>query len=244
MEYRGIKFVAGNDTVTDAVLRAVIDSPKMHEWCDLQVDEGVVNTTNVVVHNAKFFGPVQPEKLGFVMLEGTATEIDTGDKVLATCAFVRGGSVGIFVRATIVDENAGIIGEYGVFTEQIRYPVGTKLQEICAGCVDAKTGDVKGVAMTELEEELGVNINVDDLTDLGTIIPSGGGTYEKINLFYLNVNLTSEEFGDKLAKSFGVGSEKIRLKFAPLLEMDEYLNMIGDVKAECAWRRIQHRGLI
>lgn len=244
MEYRGINFVSGNESITEVVLKAVVDSPKMHEWCDLQVDEGVVHTTNVVIHNAKFFGPVQPEKLGFVMLEGTATEIDTGDKVLATCAFVRGGSVGVFVRTSIIDEDGVIVGDYGVFTEQIRYPVGTKLQEICAGCVDAKTGDVKGVAMTELEEELGVNINVEDLTDLGTIIPSGGGTYEKINLFYLHVNLTNEEFGDKLAKSFGVGSEKIRLKFTPLGEIDEYLNVIGDVKAECAWRRIQCRGLI
>ena len=244
MEYRGINFVAGNESITEVILKAVVDSPKMHEWCDLQVDEGVVHTTNVVIHNAKFFGPVQPEKLGFVMLEGTASEIDTGDKVLATCAFVRGGSVGVFVRASIIDEDGAIVGDYGVFTEQIRYPVGTKLQEICAGCVDAKTGDVKGVAMTELEEELGVNINVEDLTDLGTIIPSGGGTYEKINLFYLHVNLTNEEFGDKLAKSFGVGSEKIRLKFTPLDEIDEYLNVIGDVKAECAWRRIQFSGLI
>lgn len=244
MEYRGIKFVAGNESITEAVLKAVVDSPKMHEWCNFQVDEGVVNTTNVTIHNAKFFGPVQPEKLGFVMVEGVATEVETGDKVMATCAFVRGGSVGVFVRATIVDKNAAIVGEYGVFTEQIRYPMGAKLQEICAGCVDAKTGDVKGVAMTELEEELGVIVNLDDLTDLGSIVPSGGGTYEKINLFYLHVTLTEEEFKDKLEKSFGVESEKIRLKFTPLNEMDEYLDAIGDVKAECSWRRIQSRGLI
>lgn len=244
MEYRGINFVAGNESITDVVLKAVVDSPKMQEWCNQHVDEGVVNTTSVTIQTAKFFGPVQPEKLGFVMVECAATEVETGNKVMATCAFIRGGSVGVFVRTTVVDDHAVVVGEYGVFTEQIRYPMGTKLQEICAGCVDAKTGDVKGVAMTELEEELGVNVNVEDLTDLGTIIPSGGGTYEKINLFYLHVTLTDEEFKEKLANSFGVESEKIRLRFTPFDAMDAYLDLIGDVKAECAWRRIQNRGLI
>jgi len=242
MEYRGIQFVAGNATITDVVLKAVVDSPKMHDWCNAQVDEGVVHTTRVTIHNAKFFGPVQPEKLGFVMLEGVATD-ESGDKVMASCAFVRGGSVGVFVRTTIVDDNAAVIGEYGVFTEQIRYPMGTKLQEICAGCMDAN-GDVKGVAMTELEEELGVKINVEDLTELGSIVPSGGGTYEKITLFYLHVTLTVEEFNEKLANSFGVESEKIRLRFTPLDKMELYLDEIGDVKAECAWRRILNRGLV
>uniref|UniRef100_A0A6C0HSC5 Nudix hydrolase domain-containing protein n=1 Tax=viral metagenome TaxID=1070528 RepID=A0A6C0HSC5_9ZZZZ len=243
MEYRGIKFVTGNDSITDDMLKAVIDSKKMHEWCDTQVDEGVVYTKKVTIHNVKFFGPVRPEKLGFVMLEGDAEEVATGEKVAASCAFVRGGSVGVFVRASIIDKDARIIGDYGVFTEQIRYPMGKKLVEICAGCVDSETGDIKGVAMTELQEELGIIVNMDDVHDLGTIIPSGGGTYEKINLYYLAVMLTEDEFKEKLENSFGDESEKIRLKFAPLAEMDDFLNEIGDVKAECAWRRIQHSRL-
>ena len=244
MEYRGIKFVKGNDSITDDMLKAVVASPKMHEWCDSQLDEGVVDTKSVTIHNVKFFGPVRPDKLGFVMLEGNAEEISTGDKVMATCAFVRGGSVGVFVRARVVAKDGSIVGDYGVFTEQIRYPMGKKLIEICAGCVDSQTGDIKGVAMTELQEELGIIVNTEDVHDLGTIVPSGGGTYEKINLYYLCISLTEEEFGDKMSKSFGVEDEKIRLKFTQFDQMDAFLDIIGDVKAECSWRRMQNKGLV
>ena len=244
MEYRGINFVSGNESVTNDMLKAVVASQKMREWCDAQVDEGVVDTNKVTIHNVKFFGPVLPEKLGFVMLEGNAHEISTGDKVMATCAFVRGGSVGVFVRARVVASDGAIVGDYGVFTEQIRYPMGKKLIESCAGCVDAQTGDIKGVAMTELQEELGIIVNTEDVHDLGSIIPSGGGTYEKIDLYYLCITLTEEEFQEKKAKLFGIGDEKIRLKFAPLDQMDAFLDTIGDVKAECSWRRMQNKGFV
>jgi len=34
------------------------------------------------------------------------------------------------------------------------------------------------------------------------------------------------------------------LRFTPLDKMELYLDEIGDVKAECAWRRILNRGLV
>jgi hypothetical protein len=241
-DYRGIQFVAGNSSITPEKLQAAIASPKLKEWCDAQVDAGVVHTEKVTVNDIKFFGPVAPERVGFVALEGTATEIETGDKVMASYVFVRGGSVAVFVHVSVVSNRR--VDHYGVFTEQIRYPFGQKLREICAGCVDTETKNVMGVALTELKEELGIIVNVEDLTPLGNIIPSGGGTYEAIDLFYLSVSLTEEEVGDKISRSFGDGvGEKIRLIFTPYEEMDSFLDNIGDVKAECAWRRIQHRGL-
>ena len=241
-EYRGIQFVAGNSSITPEKLNAAIGSPKVKEWCDLQVDGGVVHTEKVTINDIKFFGPVAPERVGFVALEGTATEVETGDKIMASYAFIRGGSVAVFVHVSVVGTRQ--VDHYGVFTEQIRYPVGQKLREICAGCVDAETNNIMGVALTELKEELGIVVNVEDLTPLGSIIPSGGGTYETIDLFYLSVSMTEEEVGDKIEKSFGEDSgEKIRLVFTPYEEMDAFLDNIGDVKAECAWRRIQNRGL-
>lgn len=240
--YRGISFVAGNSTIDDEKMTAVINSPKVKEWCNLQIDNGVVNTESVTIKDVKFFGPVAPERVGFVVLEGKATEVSTGNPVAATYAFVRGGSVAVFVRVSVIT-NRGV-DDYAIFTEQIRYPLGGKLQEICAGCVDEKTNNVKGVALTELEEELGIKVSVDDLTPLGSIIPSGGGTYETIDLFYLQVTLTEEEVGEKIARSFGEDTgENIRLIFTPYEEVESFLDMVGDVKAECAWRRIQSRGL-
>jgi 8-oxo-dGTP pyrophosphatase MutT (NUDIX family) len=241
-EYRGISFIAGNETIDDQKMNAIIDSPKIKEWCNVQLDNGVIHTEKVVIKDVKFFGPVAPERVGFVVLEGTATEVESGKPVVASYAFVRGGSVAVFVRVSVIT-NRGV-DDYAVFTDQIRYPMGGKLQEICAGCVDAKTNDVKGVAISELEEELGIKVNVDDLTPLGSIVPSGGGTYETIDLFYLQVTLTEEEVGEKIAKSFGEETgENIRLVFVPYSDVDSFLDMTGDVKAECAWRRIQFRGL-
>ena len=242
--YRGINFVEGNDSVTPEKIAALVKSAKLREWVDQQVDNGVVKTSSVKVNDIKFFGPVSPERLGFVMIEGDAVEAVSGAKVAATCAFIRGGSVAVFVRAVVTNGDGDIVGDYGVFTDQIRYPVGRRLQEACAGCVDSNTGNIKGVALTELQEELGIVVNADDVTSLGSIVPSGGGTYETIELFYLRVFLTESEVQEKINKTFGVEDEKIHLVFTPIQEMDNYLDVIGDVKAECAWRRIQSRGLL
>jgi len=245
-EYRGVSFVKGNDSITDEKLSALVQSPKMREWVNDQVDNGVVHTTSFKVNDIKFFGPIEPERVGFVVGEGTSVEVATGDKIASSYVFIRGGSVAIFVRALVIDGDGDVVGDYGVFTEQIRYPVGKKLQEACAGCVDSQTKNIKGVALTELEEELGVVLNTEDgtsLVSLGSITPSGGGTYESIELFYISITLTEDEVKDKIDRVFGVDdTEKIRLVFVPTSEMDEYLDKIGDVKAECAWRRIQYRG--
>lgn len=243
-EYRGVTFVSGNDSITNEKLSALAQSAKMREWVDQQHDNGVVKTTSVKVNDIKFFGPVSPERLGFVMVEADATEAVSGTKVGASCAFIRGGSVAVFVRAVVTNGDGDVVGDYGIFTDQIRYPVGKRLQEACAGCVDSKTRNIKGVALTELEEELGIIVNADDVTPLGTIVPSGGGTYENIELFYLRVFLTEAEAREKINKTFGVGDERIRLVFTPIEKMDSYLDVIGDVKAECAWRRIQSRGIL
>ena len=177
------------------------------------------------------------------MLEGDAEEVETGDKIMASCAFIRGGSVAVFVHATILNDESVPVGNYGIFTEQIRYPMGRKLHEICAGCVDA-SNNVMGVAMTELQEELGITVNTDDLLSLGSIIPSGGGTYETIELFYLHVFLFYNEVQNKIEGVFGVEGEKIRLVFIDMANMDDYLDEIGDAKADSAWRRITRRGLV
>lgn len=242
--YGDVTFVKGNETITDEKMAALVQSAKMREWVDEQVNNNVVVTKSVKVNDVKFFGPVSPDRLGFAMIEGDAVEAISGNKVMASCAFIRGGSVAIFVRAIVTNGDGDVVGDYGVFTDQIRYPVGRRLQEACAGCVDAKTLDVKGVALTELQEELGIIVNTNDLTSLGSIVPSGGGTYESIALFYLRVFLTESEAREKITKTFGVEDEKIRLVFTPIEKMDAYLDEIGDVKAECAWRRIQSRGIL
>lgn len=244
-EYRGISFVSGNSSITSEKLKALVGSNKVKEWCNKQIYHGIVQTEKVVVNDIKFFGPVSPERVGFVALEGVATEIESGEKVQASYAFLRGGSVAVFVRANVVDDDRREVKSYGIFTQQVRYPMGEMMREICAGCVDSETNNIKGVALTELQEELGIVVNVADLTPLGTIVPSGGGTYESIELFYLTVFFTEEELKDKkLFFTDGVETgEKINLVFTPLEDMDDFLDEIGDVKAECAWRRIQRRGL-
>ena len=194
---------------------------------------------------AVLVGSVKPEKLGFVMVEAEATEVSTGDNVAATCAFIRGDSVAVFVHASVVDGDGDEVGSYIILTDQTRFPMGKRLREACAGCVDSNTGKIAGVALNELKEELGVEVSLNDLTPLGSFIPSGGGTFEEIHLYYTKIELSEEQYREKMEKTFGDGpSEKIRLVFEPVGNFDSVLDDIGDAKAECAWRRILNRGLI
>ena len=74
--------------------------------------------------------------------------------------FMRGGSVGILVILECDGQ------EYTILTRQARVPAGLSLlPEIPAGMLDG-SGNFKGVAATEIEQECHMKIQVDDLVDL------------------------------------------------------------------------------
>lgn len=97
-------------------------------------------------------------RVGFVKIS-THTERN-GTKIPGIC-LLRGNAVGILLEIT--DESDGQI--YSVLTSQPRVPTGKILLEIPAGMVDG-SGNLKGVAIKELEEECGLVAKESDLIDL------------------------------------------------------------------------------
>ena len=109
--------------------------------------------------------------------------------------FMRGGAVGILVILECEGE------EYTILTRQARVPVGRHdLPEIPAGMLDG-SGNFKGVAAEEMQEECNIVIAEDELVDLTGLayggkyrgmIPSAGGCDEFIRLFYVRRTVERE----------------------------------------------------
>lgn len=158
--------------------------------------------------------------------------------VVPAIAFVRGGSVAILVKLTVKETEKS----YYVLARQIRFPVGGKVLETCAGMTDGK-GNVLGVVVDELREELGIDIKEKDIEDngLGSFYPSPGGCDEEIHLFYYEGRISAKDLDGKKVSVYGVeeGNEHIMLHFVPERQMNRTLMEIGDAKAEIAYRRYQ-----
>lgn len=97
-------------------------------------------------------------RVGFVKIS-THTERN-GIKIPGIC-MLRGGAVGMLLEIT--DEQTG--EKYSVLTSQPRVPTGKILLEIPAGMIDG-SGNLKGVAIKELEEECDLVTKESDLIDL------------------------------------------------------------------------------
>ena len=97
-------------------------------------------------------------RIGFVKFS-TYTERN-GVKIPGIC-LLRGGAVALLLEIT--DEQTG--EKYSVLTKQPRLPTGRILCELPAGMADG-SGNLKGVAIKELEEECGLVAKPEDLIDL------------------------------------------------------------------------------
>lgn len=186
-----------------------------------------------------FFGPVEPNRLGFLKGFGTAFDKVTGDRISAI-AFIRGGAVAVLIVVRVRETGK----KYVLLCRQLRFPSGRALVEACAGMIDSKTGNVDGVAFKEVREETGFVITESTLIHLGEPIrPSGGGCDEVIHLYAWETEISQAEFEEKQKAVFGEGEyEKIKLLFYDFDSFDDELNRIGDVKAECCWRRYKLLG--
>ena len=160
---------------------------------------------------------------------------------MSNIVFCRGNSVAVLIIVTIKETSK----KYVLLCKQIRLPVGKILIEACAGMLDDKVenSEVLGVVFKEIKEETGFEIKKNDLIKLGNpIIPSGGGCDENIQLYAWESSINENEFDEKQLKIFGCKeeNESIQLCFYDYDEFDNILDEIGDVKAECCWRRYKN----
>lgn len=213
-------------------LEAITKAPKFLEWMNNfnrdEIDFQEFNITDV-----DFFGPVQPNKLGFVKGYGVAKDKATGEDIPAI-VFIRGNSVAVLIVVRVKETGK----KHVLMCKQLRFPCGRSLIEACAGMMDAETRNIVGVVFNEVKQETGFVINEAEVISLGSMRPSGGGCDEMIHLYAWETEISSSEYEEKLTNVYGEGvHEKIKLIFYDFETFDETLNLVGDAKAECCWRR-------
>lgn len=212
-------------------------APKFLRWLN-SVDLDIFDIQHINIKEATWFCQPQniaPEKLGFLYLEANVFDKRNGKRVPGI-VFLRGGAVAVHIELETVETGQ----TYCLLTRQARFPSGADRVEITAGMVD-DSGDFQGVMKKEIQEETGLIVpNIDQMVDLGYIYPSPGGCDEIIKLYYWKTTTTEAELKEMKSKVMGASEvENIHLEFVSIGDYEERLDQIGDVKAECAWRRVQ-----
>lgn len=181
---------------------------------------------SVTIQSFDLFG----KRLGFVKL--TATVSNSAGETLPAAALLRGPSVAMLFML-IPDEAPE--ERYVVLTVQPRVPAGSlSFVELPAGMVD-DAGSFKGAAAQEIQEELGVTIHEDELTNLSELagldkneeglaqamFPSAGGCDEHITIFSYEKHLPRDKIQEWSGRLTGLREhgEKITLKVVPMGEV-------------------------
>jgi 8-oxo-dGTP pyrophosphatase MutT (NUDIX family) len=178
-------------------IEQILKEPKVVDYfSNINPDDIVVKKVTILSHF--MFGP---RVVGFVFMNLDCEDKCSGKK-LAGVVFLRGDAVACLIL--IKEKETGRL--YFVQVIQPRVPCGKRIAEICAGMVDAEITKIMGVMVKEIEEETGIKVEstgvkkFDDpknqfnyLEKLGEVIPSGGGTQEKITLYWYMVEMSREE---------------------------------------------------
>ena len=99
-------------------------------------------------------------RVGFIKFKAL---FDINGKTEENIILLRGPAVTLLLEITDEDTNE----KWTVLVKQPRVSIGKSVfLEIPAGMVDGVTGDLRGVAIKELEEECGIHANTEDLIDL------------------------------------------------------------------------------
>jgi len=194
--------------ISKETIQSVLESYKFKEWSN-SLDTNCIEISRLNILNVYMFG----KNVGFVDLVLDANLKTSKNKIkIPGYVFLRGGAVAMLM---ILNK------EYVITTKQFRVASGKFLIEAPAGMLD-ESGDFKGVAAKEIEEECGIHINTKDLQDLGYITPSPGGCDEKIHLFSIDISLSEEELKRILSKIHGEEheGEQIELKLINFSKKD------------------------
>ncbi|KAM0187706.1 hypothetical protein ACHAPQ_003741 [Fusarium lateritium] len=194
-------------------------------------------------------------RLGFVKL--TATVSNDAGETLPAAALLRGPSVAMLFMLIPDDAPPESDERYVVLTVQPRVPAGSlSFVELPAGMVD-DAGSFKGAAAQEIQEELGVTIHEDELTNLSELavpedsgkegiaqamFPSAGGCDEHITIFSHEKRLPRDQIKEWSGRLTGLRAhgEKITLKVVPM--RDAWREGARDAKCLAAlalWRGLK-----
>jgi len=195
----------------------VLTSPQFNDWKTKQ--DPAFTYHNVNVDAITMFG----QNPGLIHI---TTDVTFNGMRCKRVVFIRGGAVAVLLKIkSKLDGNT-----YVVYVRQPRNAVGVRdLIEIPAGMLDGVTGTLKanGVAVKEIKEETGIDIQKDDLFLLGSGFPSAGGCDELISLYEVNLLADDSFIQDLIGKKTGeLGSdEQITVGIA---EYEDFKTMLLD----------------
>ena len=235
--YKGVLLKAAYPHL-ESYLEPIMNAPKFRFWIDT-FDFSAMEFREFTITDVDFFGPAEPERLGFYKGFGTVINKKTKDR-LPAIAFNRGECVACLIVATVKETRKKFV----VLCEQLRFAGGKHMIEIPAGMKDSRTHSLKGPVLDEIREETGIVVNEDDpkLVKLGSkIYPSPGGCDEAIDLWLYETEISDAKLKEMEINTFGTGEyERIKIRLVETNNFDVLLDNIGDVKAECAWRRYKN----
>ncbi|OWM87760.1 hypothetical protein CDL15_Pgr016456 [Punica granatum] len=201
--------------------RNAIESSLFKQWLkNLQCETGVLangaaTLRQVLIQGVDMFG----NSIGFLKFKADIFDKETGKKVPGI-VFARGPAVAVLVLL----DSGGVT--YAVLTEQVRVPVGRCILELPAGMLDDDKGDFVGTAVREVEEETGIQLNLEDMVDLtafldsstgNRIFPSPGGCDEDISIFLYRGTVDEEKIKQLQGKETGLRDhgELIKVRVVP-----------------------------
>jgi len=220
-----------SDSCSEEIMDKVLACPKFLKWMQ-NIDRKHHLISSVTIRDVVMFGP----KPGFILAQAALKDRDTGMEVPG-CVFIRGASVCIFVL--LQDSATGQM--FMVITEQYRAPVGGFIREVPAGMLDERTGDFKGVAASELQEELDITINQSELKHLGQFWPSPGGCDENIDCYLLHRTVSSADIAEMNGKITGKFEENEHIKLVIIPLTIEAVLSLRDAKAAYALLQFLHK---
>lgn len=236
LNYKGIPISTTNNYLISN-LNKIIDSPKFIRYIN-SIDNEIINIKGICIESATWFcedKDITPEKLGYAYLEIDAIDNRTGKKIPGT-VFLRGTKVAIQIE--VEDSETGRISI--ILCHQVRIPVGKIYAELPSGLIDA-TGNVIGPVFKLISYITNIQIpNTDHMENLGSkIYTSSDISNESIKFFRYRVKRTTYEISQIREQIYANEDEKESIQLS-LIELEKYehvLDQIGDVKAECAFRR-------
>ncbi|GAA0158831.1 pyrophosphatase [Lithospermum erythrorhizon] len=206
--------------VSDTQFRSAIESSLFKQWLkNLETETGLLANGDMLVKQVLIQGvDMFGKRLGFLKFKADVVDKKTGKKVPGI-VFARGPAVAVLVLL-ISDEET-----YAVLTEQARVPVGKLILELPAGMLDDDNGDFVGTAVREVEEETGIQLNLNDVIDLTDfleptgqrVFPSPGGCDEEISLFLYRATVSKEKIKELQGKETGLRDhgELIKVHIVP-----------------------------
>jgi len=193
--------------------------------------------TKVHFQSVDMFG----KHIGFVKFK---SEVLKEGKYVPGIVFMRGPSVAILT--ILICEGK----EYALTTVQARVPISKLFLEIPAGMLD--DGTFMGKAASEMQEETGIVVKVEDLIDLTLlaygskypgIYPSPGGCDEYIRLFLYRQEVSTEKLKQLEGKCTGaIGThEFISLRVLPLERLWQETSDVKALSSLFLYEKVKHK---